>query len=92
LAIILWKRHPVVSALALIAFGGSLVLSVVDAYISVRLPSLMQQGLATQNVGAIYILKGVIFSILDAILGGLLVVAIFGWRKKDQASAPPQST
>ncbi|PWH17486.1 MAG: hypothetical protein DDG60_01870 [Anaerolineae bacterium] len=86
LAIIFWRKHPAVSGLTLLAISGFLILDIVNAYLNIRLPSLLlEQGVSPSNSMPIFIFRGVISSIINAVLWILLLFSIFGWRRKDKA-------
>jgi hypothetical protein len=81
LSLIYWQRHPKVSRLALIALIGFLIIEVIGSYVSIWLPlTLHERGLAASQIGIILFVRGIFSSLVSAILWGLLVAAIFGWR------------
>lgn len=87
LAIVFWKKHPAVSALTLIAFSGFMALSVLESYLRILLPRIMlDHGPSVSNTATIFILISAIFSSMHAVFWAILIIAIFGWRKKDPES------
>lgn len=83
LSIILWRKHPAVSALTLIAMGGLIILGIVNTYLNIRLPSLiLERSWSFRNTGFVFAFSGMVSSILRAILWVLLIISIFGWRNK----------
>lgn len=85
LAIIFWRKHPAVSGLTLLAISGFIILDIVNAYLNLRLSTwLLEQGMSPSNSMPIFIAKGIISSLLDAVLWILLLFSIFGWRKKEK--------
>lgn len=85
LAIIYWKRHPWVSLLTFIAVTGILITSLVDTYLGMWLPILLQQqGFSINQVGIVMGIRGLISSLMTAGFWILLLAAIFGWRNKPE--------
>jgi hypothetical protein len=77
-----WQRHPRVSALATVALARAMLLTLGNVGFTVSLPFMAR----TQNVGQIGLLStvvGVVTFVVDAVLWGLVLAAIFGWRKTD---------
>lgn len=87
IALVRWKRHPVVSMVALIAFvlllGSRLISSGLFAY---------QYWQTSQNAGApsfmdIYRFVQPVLVLLGFLSQALMILAIFGWRSA--ATGPP---
>jgi hypothetical protein len=82
LAFTRWNKHPRVSLLAAIAYSASIVISIILTIIQVSLPYQM----AAQEVGAVYSILGICGNLIHAALAAVLVAAVFGWRKADEAA------
>jgi hypothetical protein len=83
LALVYWRRHPTVSLLAIIAIVGFLVTSLVGTYLSVWLPlTLQERGWSIGRIGILMTARGVIGSLISAVLWALLLAAVFGWRNR----------
>ncbi len=83
LSIIFWRKHPAVSALALIAMGGLIILDIINTYLSFRLPSLiLERSWSLSSTGFVFAFSKMVSPILRAIFWVLLITSIFGWRNK----------
>jgi MFS family permease len=83
LSLVYWRRHPKVSLLTFIAIAGLLVSSLIGTYLSVWLPvTLQERGWSANQIGTVIAARGIIGSLIAAVLWGLLIAAIFGWRSK----------
>ncbi|MCS6839856.1 MAG: hypothetical protein RMJ54_18545 [Roseiflexaceae bacterium] len=81
-SLVLWRRHARVSMLTLIACIGFLILSVVNAVLTVTIPRLAGDGsLNISDMAGIFGVISITTGFLHAILWTLLLIAIFGWRK-----------
>jgi hypothetical protein len=81
LSIVHWRKHSRVSLLTLIAIVAFLVQSLVGNALTLWLPiTLMERGWAAGQMGVIFAAMGIVQSLVSAVLWGLLLVAIFGWR------------
>jgi hypothetical protein len=88
LALVFWRRHPKVSLLTLIAIGGFLLGSLINSFLAVQLPLMLQQrGWTTSQIGVALSLNAIISSLLSAVFWGLLFAAIFGWRGRRDETA-----
>ncbi len=88
LSLVYWRRHPKVSLLTAIATVGILASLLTRTFLNTWLPmTLYQQGWNTSQVRIVLTTSGVIFSLLSAVLGGLLLTAIFGWRGKPKETS-----
>ncbi len=88
-ALVFWKRHKAVWALALIAFLGFLILDVVDVYLTFWLPQrVLGGGMSMARYSTILAAKGVLHSLTEFVLWIPVVVAIFGWRKTSDSESP----
>ena len=68
LAFVFWRRHPQVSLLALIGFGLLFVLTVIGAFLNIALPVWMsQQRIPASQMSIVYLIRGVIPSLLNAV-------------------------
>jgi hypothetical protein len=89
LAIIYWKRHPRVSLLALIGMAGLFIATVIGSLISLWLPEIYDQtGFpgGMEQFALLMNIKTIAGSLLSAVLWVLVIAAIFGWRKKPEAT------
>ncbi|MBN1352492.1 hypothetical protein JXJ21_24045 [candidate division KSB1 bacterium] len=86
LAIIFWKRHRGVSLIALIAFLGLLIHAVASIMVH---SALVRNDLFYKQGEILHITLIVLFSLsfLSLVCWGLLLGAIFGWRKKKREAA-----
>lgn len=81
LSLVYWRRHPTVSLVAIIAIMGFLVISLISTYVSTWLPmTLRERGWSIGQIGIALTARGIISSLVSAVLWGLLLAAIFGWR------------
>lgn len=81
LAVVFWRRHPRVSLLAIIALALFLLGALVGAPVSLWLPMMMQErGLSPSRIGLMLTGVAVAQSLLSAVLWGIVIAAIFGWR------------
>jgi hypothetical protein len=84
LAIVFWNQHPRVSLLSLIALIGLMILTLVGTFLNVWLPmNLDKSGWTVTQMGIRLGIFGFISSLLSAGFWGLLLAAIFGWRKNN---------
>jgi MFS family permease len=81
IAAVRYKRHPRVSLLAIIGLGGSLLLSIANALLTVILP----QQFAINEVASAFAILGVCSGLIYMVLWGLILAAIFGWRSANDA-------
>jgi hypothetical protein len=81
LAIVYWRKHPRVSLLTLIAIVALLAKSLIGSAVAMWLPiTLREQGWVASQIGVILVVIGIVQSLVSAVLWGLLLAAIFGWR------------
>ena len=84
LAGVYWRRNPAVSLLTIIAIGMLFLESLVATYLNLWLPvTLSQRGWGASQMGTVLALKGLVQSIANAAAWGLLIAAIFGWRRAE---------
>jgi hypothetical protein len=87
LSLVFWRRHPKVSLLTFIAMIGFLIVSIIGTYLNIWLPlTLRERGLAISQIGIALTVSGLINSFVSAVFWVLLVIAIFGWRSRQEAS------
>lgn len=87
LCLVFWRRHPKVSLLALVAIIGFLVNLLIDAYLNIKIPMLVNDsGFSTARFNFMLTMKSNISSLVSAVLWILIGVAIFGWRSKTEGS------
>lgn len=85
-AVVTWRRHPRVSLLTTIALGILLVNLIGGTFVTSLVPLLMTRGAwSASEVGSIFGVYGVLSALLTTIAFGLLLWAIFGWRKQGAA-------
>jgi hypothetical protein len=89
LAIVYWKRHPRVSLLALIGLAGLFIANVLGSLVSLWLPLIVEQtGLpgGMQQYALINAIRTIAGSLISAVFWVLVIAAIFGGRRKPEAS------
>ncbi len=74
--IIRWPKHPKVSRLITVAVALFFLGSVVSTFINAWVP----YNLDHQQIAQVFMIKGLIHSLLDAVLWGIVFVAVFAWR------------
>lgn len=79
IAIVRWQRHPRLSMLVLIVFVLYIIAQVINAVFSIMLPQIVFD--RHLNFGIITIIQETLDIVLFIPLWGLLLWAIFGWRK-----------
>jgi hypothetical protein len=85
LAIVFWKRHPKVSLFTIIGVSGLLLLTLINTYLNLWLPLMMNEGgVSATQIGITMGIKGIVTSVLSAIFWAFIFVAILGWRKKPE--------
>jgi hypothetical protein len=82
LCIVFWKKHPMVSMLALIAF----ILLIIDSLVGVALTGWITStaaggGLDPRQIGIASMTVSCVRSLLSVAAWILLLFSIFGWRK-----------
>ena len=79
-----WQRHPKASFAALAAFSLLFVESLIGTLLSYNLPRLLAEGRHIDGEHIALILNVLWFgrTILHAGLWGVVLLAIFGWRKR----------
>ncbi len=88
LALVYWRRNAKVSLLVIAALVLSFFVRVGSALQSVLLPFLMNtRGSGFQRIGWLVSCLGIVWSVLNAVALGLLLGAVFGWRKGSDAEA-----
>jgi hypothetical protein len=85
LALVFWRKHPMPSLLALIAFVLLLLQALVGTIASAAIMS--QTDLMGQQQRLLPLVLSVARTIISTVAWGLLLGALFGWRK--QASRGP---
>lgn len=82
LAIIFWRRHPIVSMLAVIAMATLLTERFGRIFLSYWLPfEINHYGLTGPQTTLIQKSINIFESLLNAAAWSLLLIALFGWRK-----------
>lgn len=85
-ALLFWQRHPRVSLLTVVAIALLFLDTLADTILNVAVPlSFYSQGMSATQIGLFFAAKNAITSIVAAIAWGLLIAAIFGWRKTSEA-------
>jgi hypothetical protein len=88
LAVRSWRRQGTISLLTVIAIGLASVNSLLATYLDLWLPILLEQrGWAVGQIGIAYAAAGVFQSLLLAASWGLVLTAIFGWRRSPEPGA-----
>ena len=84
LALVFWRRCPTAALLAVIAFALLFVVTLMDSYLSMTflLVYRHERGWSDAQYGTYFAIKSVVASVLRAVAFGLLLPAIFGWRKE----------
>ena len=79
-----WQQHPKASLAALTAFSLLFIESLVGTLLSYNLPRLLTEGGPLDGEHVVLVIHVVWFgrTILHAVLWGVVLVAIFGWRKR----------
>jgi hypothetical protein len=82
LCIVFWKRHPMVSMLALIAF----IILIIDSLFGLALTAWITSsatggGMKVSQIGVVSAAVNCLRSILNVTAWVLVMISIFGWRK-----------
>ena len=79
-----WQRHPKVSLTALTAFSVLFIESLIGTLLSYNLPRLLSEGGRLDGEHVALVIHVVWFgrTIFHAGLWGLVLAALFGWRKR----------
>ncbi len=89
-AIVSWRKNPRVSLFTVIGVAGILIINLVGTIVSVSMPiTLQRQGFSGMRISTTVTIWNIASSVLTAGCWGLIVAAIFGWRKS--AMIPPSS-
>jgi len=87
LAVVRWRWHSTVSTFTLVALFGFLITSLVNAYLNVNLPLLLQEkGYSLSQIGTIAAIRNILSVLIDSLLWILIILSIFGWREKSSTS------
>jgi hypothetical protein len=88
LALVYWQRNAKVSLLVIAALVLSFIVRIGSALQSMLLPFLINtRGWGFRQVGWLGGCLGIVWSVLSAVDLGLLLGAVFGWRKGSDAEA-----
>lgn len=91
LSIIHRRRHSKVSLFTFISLSMFVVISLVGAFLGIWLPvNFYNNGLDAREIGIISMSINVITSLVLSVAWGLIIAAIFGWRKQISTSAAAQ--
>jgi hypothetical protein len=83
LAFVHWGRHPKVSLLFLIATLMLFLRLVAGTWVGIGLVRILHwSGMGITNIGLVQLGSRVLLSLIGAVAWGLLLVAVFGWRKQ----------
>jgi hypothetical protein len=83
LAFIYWGRHPKVSLLFVTGAMILFVRLVVGTWAGTSLPLILRQGgMAVTRISLVQLGTQVLLSLIGAVAWGLLLGAVFGWRKR----------
>ena len=87
LSILHRRRHSKVSLLTFISLSMFVVISLVGVFLGIWLPvNFYNDGLDAREIGIISMSINVITSLISSVAWGLLIAAIFGWRKQISTS------
>jgi hypothetical protein len=82
LAIVKWKKIPKVSLLTVIAIVTLFLVNMAGTIFSMMYPyTAHQNGISTAQIGIVTTVVGIINILITTTCWGLLLAAIFGWRK-----------
>lgn len=83
LAVARWQQHRRVSLIALIAIALLLFDLIVGTFTAI-LPTVLlsRYDWSASQIGTVFAVSGIIRSVIVAVAFGLLLWAIFGWRKQ----------
>ncbi len=82
IAVVRWRQHPRVSLLTVIALILMLVNLLVGMLLNILIPTwLSAQGSDSSEIILFFTVKGFIQAVISAVAFGLLLAALFGWRK-----------
>jgi hypothetical protein len=88
LALVYWRRNAKVSLLVIVALVLSFIVRVGSALQSALIPYLVNAlGWRLQQIGWMVTCPGIVWSLLSAVALGLMLGAVFGWRKRGDAEA-----
>ncbi len=86
LSVVFWRRHPRVSLITMIAILGLLTTSILGSLLGMWLPlTFNRSGMPMSQIGMLMGVISIASSLLSAVFWVLLVIAIFGWRRKPEA-------
>ena len=91
LAVILWRRHHLVSILTISALLLAFVVAVLRIMSDIWLPSILRISGNTGNIGQALTIADIVLFIVEAIAWGLLLVAVFGWRRRRESNPPERA-
>jgi hypothetical protein len=80
LALVYWRRHPMVSTLVLTALGLLFITALFGASLNWWLPLIHARGVPAARFGLIIGIISIIRAMINATAFALLLAAIFGWR------------
>lgn len=83
IAIARWRQHPRVSQLATVALVMLLVERLIGVLMTTMLPLLISRnGMSISDVTGLYAVYGVLSALFTAVAFGILLWALFGWRRQ----------
>jgi hypothetical protein len=81
LALIFWRRHPAVSLLTFLASLVFLVKGLLTTWLYHQLPHwIVERNWTHEQIDRVYFFIGISNTVVSALLWGLMLWAIFGWR------------
>jgi hypothetical protein len=83
LALTRWRRHPRISLIVLVAIGGFFLSALITPFLYRVLVNVWQPGSAG-DIELLFTIVRLCVSLFHAILWGLLLTAIFAWRREGQ--------
>jgi hypothetical protein len=82
LALVFWSRHPAVSLLTFISCLTFLIKALVIDWFYQWFPVMMaEQDLTPEQTARMYFIVGMSNTLVSALLWGLMLCAVFGWRR-----------
>jgi hypothetical protein len=88
LSLVYWRRYRGVTLVTLVICSVMILDTLIATYLFATLPMRMaEQGRSSAQIGAVFTFLGAARSALHAALWGAVLFAIFGWRRKDSATA-----
>ena len=79
-----WRKHPNVSLFTVISLSIFVLVALIGAFVNAGTMAAVSRGdLDAAQIGVVFMVSGILFSLLDAVAWALLLMAIFRWRDAD---------